>query len=84
MTGDRRAPRTAGPEAASGRGATRTVVAWLRGVGALLLTVAAVEYLLLPRLVEARAEVSLLTDVHPCCWCPRWCCRPLLLLPTPA
>ena len=41
--------------------ATRTVLAWLRGVGALLLTVAAVEYLLLPRLVEARAEVPLLT-----------------------
>ena len=40
--------------------ATRTVLA-LRGVGALLLTVAAVEYLLLPRLVEARAEVPLLT-----------------------
>ena len=39
------------------------MVAWLRGVGALLLTVAAVEYLLLPRLVEARAEVSVLTDV---------------------
>jgi uncharacterized protein (TIRG00374 family) len=44
-------------------GAIRTVLAWLRGVGALLLTVAAVEYLLLPRLVEARAEVPLLADM---------------------
>lgn len=50
------------PEARSGA-TSRTVVGWLRGVGTLLLTVAAVEYLLLPRLVEARGEVSVLADV---------------------
>ena len=53
MTDDLDAPRV---------GATRTAVGWLRGVGALLLTVAAVEYLVLPRLVEARAEASLVAD----------------------
>ena len=55
--------------------ATRTVLAWLRGVGALLLTVAAVEYLLLPRLVEARAEVPLLTAMSAVLLVPPWCCR---------
>ena len=35
----------------------------MRGVGALLLSVAVVEYFLLPRLVEARAQVSLLGDI---------------------
>lgn len=63
MTGDPEARRPPGADVSRRRGATRTVVAWLRGVGALLLTVAAVEYLLLPRLVEARAEASLLADM---------------------
>ena len=45
------------------RGVARRAVAWLRGVGAPLLSVAVVEYFLLPRLVEARAQVSLLGDI---------------------
>jgi uncharacterized protein (TIRG00374 family) len=38
---------------------------WVRTVGALVLTIAAVEYGLVPRIVQAKAELSLLHDVSP-------------------
>jgi hypothetical protein len=38
---------------------------WLRTVGALLLTAAAVEYGVVPRVVEAASELSLVRDVSP-------------------
>jgi uncharacterized protein (TIRG00374 family) len=44
---------------------TRPLVRWLRTVGALVLTIAAIEYGLVPRLVQARGELSLLGDVSP-------------------